>query len=86
LVGFSREQLAQKSSPQDSSMFQGMFDIGIGMIAFEQHWLALFSLRTEVAAPCPEDDLCKLAEVAEPVRATSPDGREHDANCFGRNV
>jgi len=40
LVAFSREQLAQKLSPQDPSMFQGMFDIRIGMIAFEQHWLA----------------------------------------------
>ena len=42
--------------------------------------------RPDPSAPCPEADLCKLAEAVEPVRATSADGREYDADYFGRNV
>ena len=32
-------------------MYQGMLNIGIGMIAFEQHWLALFSFGSAAMRP-----------------------------------
>src|SRR5215213_6748303 len=56
LASFSGKQLAQIFSPQDPSLVQIVFDFGIDVIAFEQHWLApSFRLRhdsRESAASC----------------------------------